>query len=117
MLRFASLPESTYVRPAELAYSNTNYDIIAVDEAAQIPVPILQKLIHVHPRAHFIFTSTVRGYEGTGRGFSLRFLEWLERRSAPVSHLTLTTPIRWRDGDVLEQFVFQSLLLDAGPSI
>ncbi len=89
--------------------------VIAVDEAAQIPVPALRRLVERHPQARFAFATTARGYEGTGRGFVLRFLAWLER-AMPVRHLTLRAPIRWAAGDPVERFVFDALLLDATPS-
>jgi tRNA(Met) cytidine acetyltransferase len=89
--------------------------VIVVDEAAQLPVPLLQRLVLAHPHAHLAFASTTHGYEGTGRGFSLRFLAWLERQG-PVERLELREPIRWSAGDPLERAVFDALLLDAEPA-
>lgn len=95
-------------------------DVIVVDEAAQLPVPVLRALVRRHPNARIAFATTVHGYEGTGRGFVLRFLEWL--RSGPGSSgdaapeleiLTLETPIRWLENDPLEKLVFDVLALDA----
>ena len=45
------------------------------------------------------FASTARGYEGTGRGFVLRFLEQLRREGRPLTELRLEAPIRWEAGD------------------
>src|SRR5690606_39440759 len=87
---------------------------------AQLPVPVLRALVRRHPNARIAFATTVHGYEGTGRGFVLRFLEWL--RSGPGSSgdaapeleiLTLETPIRWLENDPLEKLVFDVLALDA----
>ena len=44
---------------------------LIVDEAAAIPAPLLQQLVQRFPRV--LLTTTVQGYEGTGRGFMLRF--------------------------------------------
>lgn len=92
-----------------------HYDAIVVDEAAQIPVPVLRALTRRHARTRFVFATTARGYEGTGRGFVLRFLEELARGPRPLVRLTMDAPIRWAAGDPLERFVFEALLLDAEP--
>ena len=44
---------------------------LIVDEAAAIPAPLLFQLVQRFPRV--LLTTTVQGYEGTGRGFMLRF--------------------------------------------
>src|SRR5690606_14350801 len=87
--------------------------LILVDEAAQLPVAALQALVARPPRATLAFATTTHGYEGTGRGFVLRFLDWLEREPRPSQRLTLREPIRWSSGDPLERFVFDLLALDA----
>ncbi len=99
------------VRPlAEL--SEGEVDVIVIDEAAQVPVPTLRALVLRHPRATIVFATTVRGYEGTGRGFALRFLPWLARVRV-VGRFTLQAPMRWTAGDSLERRIFDALLLDA----
>jgi len=87
--------------------------IIAVDEAARLPVPTLQRLVTRHPAAHFVFATTTLGYEGSGRGFVLRFLDWLADRPRPLHRHRLTTPIRWDPADPLETRLDQVLVLDA----
>lgn len=107
----------SFLSPLELVRAETDgLDVVVVDEAAQLPVPVLRALVRRHPRARFAFASTVRGYEGTGRGFALRFLPWLERER-PVTRLSLAAPIRWSSNDPLERFVFDALLLDAEPAL
>jgi len=92
------------------------HQVVIVDEAAQLAVPLLQALVRAAPRpAHLLFATTVHGYEGTGRGFSLRFVEWLQTEVRQVVHRKLTAPIRWSTGDPLERFIFDLLLLDAAP--
>ena len=91
------------------------YDVIVVDEAAQLPVPLLQRITLHHPNARMAFATTTHGYEGTGRGFVLRFLDWLDEERA-TTRFELREPIRWAADDPLERFVFDALLLDAEPS-
>jgi tRNA(Met) cytidine acetyltransferase len=104
-----------FAAPFELAYGDApSPDVILVDEAAQLPVPLLQQLTRRHPAARLAFATTTHGYEGTGRGFTLRFLDWLDGER-PLTRLTLDAPIRWAAGDPLEAFVLNALLLDAEP--
>ncbi|TGD49198.1 hypothetical protein C9F10_05710, partial [Salmonella enterica subsp. enterica serovar Poona] len=46
-------------------------DWLVFDEAAAIPSPLLLQLVSRFPR--ILLTTTVQGYEGTGRGFFLKF--------------------------------------------
>ncbi|MEQ4530200.1 MAG: GNAT family N-acetyltransferase [Mixta sp.] len=84
-------------------------DWLIIDEAAAIPAPLLQRLIARLPRT--LLTTTVQGYEGTGRGFLLKFCA-----SLPQAHFyQLDEPLRWRQGDPLEAAVNGALLLDEPP--
>lgn len=113
VFRFAGeLGEQRFVPFAELVFGDAGFDVILIDEAAQLPVPMLRSLVERHAGAHLCFSTTTHGYEGTGRGFSLRFLTGLER-AGPLERLSLTQPIRWDAGDPLERLVFDALLLDA----
>ena len=85
-------------------------DLLIVDEAAAIPLPILYQLFSVAPR--IVFSSTLHGYEGSGKGFSLRFKEYLQAQDKPLQLLTLIEPIRWSSGDPLETFFNQLLILN-----
>ncbi|MFX4316481.1 tRNA cytosine(34) acetyltransferase TmcA, partial [Enterobacter sp. 63] len=55
-----------------------------------------------------LLTTTVQGYEGTGRGFLLKFCA----RFSGLQRFTLSTPIRWAAGCPLERFVAKALLFD-----
>lgn len=79
-------------------------DWLLVDEAAAIPTPILAQLVRLFPRV--LLTSTLQGYEGTGRGFMLKFCASLPE----VSLLKLDRPLRWSAQDPLERFINQALL-------
>jgi N-acetyltransferase 10 len=51
-------------------------EIVAVDEAAAIPLPVVRALMHQPDRLTFL-SSTVNGYEGTGRALSLKLIKEL----------------------------------------
>ncbi len=87
--------------------------LLLVDEAAAIPAPLLSRLLAAFPR--IAFATTVHGYEGSGRGFALRFREHLDRQTPNWQGLHLTTPIRWAADDPLERLTDTLLMLDAEP--
>jgi len=97
--------------PDELLRDSPPADLLLVDEAAAIPAPLLEGLLKHYSRV--AFATTVHGYEGTGRGFAVRFNQSLDRYSNSWKQLTLAAPIRWADDDPLERLVFRMLLLDA----
>ncbi|WP_410474048.1 tRNA(Met) cytidine acetyltransferase TmcA [Guyparkeria sp. TX1] len=88
--------------------------LLLIDEAAALPSAVLEALFAAYPRC--VFATTEHGYEGSGRGFTLRFLPRLEAMAVSVHHHWLTTPIRWAPGDPLERLVDRLLLLDADPA-
>lgn len=81
---------------------------LLVDEAAMIPLPLLQQFSQ-HFR-HIVFSTTIHSYEGTGRGFELKFKQKITRT---FQHLELTQPLRWPENDPLEGFIDELLLLNA----
>lgn len=84
---------------------------LMVDEAAAIPAALLGQWLAAFPR--IAFATTVDGYEGSGRGFALRFKDVLTRLTPQWKALTLDTPIRWSAGDPLEAAINRLLLLKA----
>jgi tRNA(Met) cytidine acetyltransferase len=88
-----------------------NASLVLVDEAAAIPVYLLEQLLFHHSR--LVFSSTIHGYEGAGRGFTLKFQQTLTGSFPQWRSLHINEPIRWRLGDPLEQLVFDACLLNA----
>ncbi len=86
-----------------------------VDEAASIPVPLLHAIVK---SVNFsVFSSTIHGYEGAGRGFSLRFLKSLrEMKGLEVEEVRMETPIRYPENDPVEAWLYDTLLLDCEPA-
>jgi len=105
--------EIKFMAPDALIESDQKADLLLVDEAAAIPAPMLEKLLHKFSR--IVFATTLHGYEGTGLGFAIRFKQILNQHTPNWHSLNMTTPIRWSENDVLEGFSFKALLLDAMP--
>ncbi|TWX50630.1 GNAT family N-acetyltransferase [Colwellia hornerae] len=88
-----------------------NVSLLLVDEAAAIPVHLLTSLTTRFSRV--VFSSTVHGYEGAGRGFTVKFQQELTKQVPQWRSFHMHQPIRWRQEDPLEVFVFESCLLNA----
>ena len=103
-----------FVAPDQLLRDPVAADLLMIDEAAAIPAALLQELAQRYNRT--VFSTTVHGYEGTGRGFEIRFKKSLRQISNQVRELSLCEPIRWAADDPVERWLFRALLLDAGPA-
>ena len=101
-----------YMEPFD-AY-NEKADLIVVDEAASIAPHILLKYLENAPK--LIYSSTIHGYEGAGRSFSIRFLKRLKEMKANFVEFEMEEPIRYSMYDPIEKWVFDALLLDAEPA-
>ncbi|HHL8291678.1 TPA: tRNA cytosine(34) acetyltransferase TmcA [Escherichia coli] len=95
-----------FVAPDALLSSDEKADWLVVDEAAAIPAPLLHQLVSRFPRT--LLTTTVQGYEGTGRGFLLKFCA----RFPHLQRFELQQPIRWAQGCPLEKMVSEALVFD-----
>ena len=100
-----------FYAPDELVQGDIDAELLLVDEAAAIPVAMLSSYLDNYKQC--IFATTVHGYEGTGRGFALRFNKVLTKRNPSWLKLQMETPIRWAANDPLEKWVFNLLCLDA----
>lgn len=81
---------------------------LIIDEAAMLPIPLLQKLISNFFR--IVCTTTVQSYEGTGRGFLLRFMQ---KNHRTLACFELCKPLRWRQDDTIEPFIDELLQVNA----
>lgn len=100
-----------YCSPDRLVQEGLQPDLLLVDEAAAIPTPLLEAMLARHSR--IVFATTEHGYEGTGRGFHLRFKRVLDREAPDWQEVHLASPIRWSARDPLEPLVFRLLGLNA----
>ena len=129
-----------YIQPQD-AYTLGQAELLVIDEAAAIPLPLVRKLMG--PYLVFM-ASTINGYEGTGRSLSLKLIQQLREQSRGTSKLnggekvadrssnskaadgaysslssrslreiTLSEPIRYAQGDGVERWLNRVLCLDA----
>ncbi|GFP93320.1 upf0202 protein at1g10490 [Phtheirospermum japonicum] len=102
-------------------------ELLVVDEAAAIPLPVVKSMLG--PYLVFL-SSTVNGYEGTGRSLSLKLLQQLEEQHQISSRNTetavsgrlfkkieLSESIRYASGDPIESWLNGLLCLDVTNSI
>ncbi|WP_168188882.1 tRNA(Met) cytidine acetyltransferase TmcA [Thiomicrorhabdus sediminis] len=99
-----------FVAPDYLILNPSHTDVVLVDEAAQLPTPLLKELLMRYHR--MVFATTLHGYEGSGRGFELRFKKLLHKHTPDWKSLHLEQSIRWATKDPLETAINRALLLD-----
>ncbi|GGC64797.1 tRNA(Met) cytidine acetyltransferase TmcA [Marinobacter halophilus] len=105
----------SFVPVRELLFERPEAEVVLVDEAAGLPAHWLRDILLGWPRV--AFASTVHGYEGTGRGFAIRFRDILDRETPQWRGVSIQQPVRWAPGDPLEKLVFEMFLLAAeGPA-
>lgn len=116
-----------YIHPCDYA-KTSNAELVVIDEAAAIPLPLVKKLMG----SHLLFlSSTINGYEGTGRSLSLKLLNQLRQHSTSVSNsdsnqsliqtsqskllfeVNMAESIRYRLGDPVEKWLNNLLCLDS----
>ncbi|CAL4185238.1 unnamed protein product, partial [Meganyctiphanes norvegica] len=100
-------------------------ELVVIDEAAAIPLPLVRDLMG--PYLVFL-SSTISGYEGTGRSLSLKLIDQLREQSkgsqdenkkkddgiGRVLHeVTLDESIRYKNGDPVEKWLHHILCLEA----
>ncbi len=104
-------PDLRFLAPDQIITRNEPIDILIIDEAAAIPVPLVQHLVKLSKTC--VLATTAHGYEGTGRGFEYKLLPWLKSHLGHFEMLKMEQPIRWQPGDELESLINQGLHLTA----
>jgi N-acetyltransferase 10 len=111
-----------YIQPQD-AHKLGQAELVCIDEAAAIPMPLLKALLG--PYLVFL-SSTISGYEGTGRSLSIKLLQELRKTNAvdgaasmaasgarQLREISLETPIRYAAGDPVEAWLEGLLCLKA----
>nr|XP_027191121.1 RNA cytidine acetyltransferase 1 isoform X2 [Cicer arietinum] len=100
-------------------------ELLVIDEAAAIPLPMVKYLLG----QYLVFlSSTVNGYEGTGRSLSLKLVQQLQEQShisakSPegtgrlFKKIELSESIRYASGDPIESWLNTLLCLDVSNAI
>ncbi|RKP21486.1 ribosome biogenesis ATPase [Rozella allomycis CSF55] len=100
-----------YIQPQD-AHVLGQAELVVIDEAAAIPLPVVKKLIG----NYLVFmASTIHGYEGTGRSLSLKLIKQLRENSngKVLKEVTLDEPIRYSLNDPIEKWLNGLLCLDS----
>lgn len=127
-----------YVSPQDSQYF-TQAEMLVVDEAAAIPLPLIEKMFGPYL---ILMASTVSGYEGTGRSLSVKLMQKLKAEAVNDSglseevaqadaqnprnfnrrtqvgggrqfkHFQLREPIRYAPGDAVEKWLNAVLCMD-----
>lgn len=98
-----------FIAPDEIIRTQAPIDLLIIDEAAMLPVSMLQGCMELAQKT--VMATTTGGYEGTGQGFVLKFLAQIETEHC--LHERLYDPIRWGKGDLLEHFMNDALMLSS----
>ncbi|XP_059479969.1 RNA cytidine acetyltransferase [Neocloeon triangulifer] len=115
-----------YIHPTD-AQKLGQAELLVIDEAAAIPLPYVKSLLG--PYLVFL-SSTINGYEGTGRSLSLKLIKQLRVQAAPIGEnmnkqkstsaatgrvlqeVVLNESIRYKPGDEVEKWLTEVLCLD-----
>jgi N-acetyltransferase 10 len=112
-----------YIDPSDSARLS-QAELLVIDEAAAIPLPIVKNLLG----NYLIFiSSTINGYEGTGRSLSLKLLSQLRKhqhlctgengnksaRGRVLREISISKPIRYDQNDPIEGWLDSVLCLNS----
>lgn len=111
LIETVSGAQMRFLTVRDLLREKPEAEVVMVDEAAAIPVPLLKRVLLGWPRV--AFASTVHGYEGAGRGFAIRFRRILDEKTPYWQSQALSLPVRWAEGDPLEALISNLFLLGA----
>lgn len=115
-------------------HKQTNHQYVIVDEAASFPIPVILNIVRQFP--NWVLSTTLQGYEGSGKGFMHKLVPLLtteithknpfteqeanrlkecdsdasEITEHALSVFQLKTPLRWAEDDPIETF-FESTCL------
>jgi len=99
----------TFIAPDALHQQQPPCNLLVIDEAAAIPIKLLNEFTKRYSR--IVFATTQFGYEGSGRGFALRFQKQLDQLAPQWRSIHLNQAIRWAENDPVEAFTLSSLCL------
>ena len=104
-------------RPADQS-PPPNIDLLVIDEAAAVPLNVVRPMV-LAAGCPVLISSTVHGYEGTGRSLSLKLIEELRLESRNTAarrqlrEIELALPIRYALSDPVEAWLNSLLCLES----
>ncbi|WP_269517750.1 GNAT family N-acetyltransferase [Alteromonas sp. BMJM2] len=106
-----------WVAPDNPMLFNGHCDVVFIDEAASLPIPVVLDIIKKHKQ--WLLSTTLQGYEGSGSGFIHKLVPKLhihlnESERKHVNIVELHTPLRWFYHDPIERFTNRACLFDTG---
>ncbi|WP_052010009.1 MULTISPECIES: GNAT family N-acetyltransferase [unclassified Alteromonas] len=106
-----------WVAPDNPVLSSGHCNIVFIDEAASLPIPVVLNIITNHKQ--WLLSTTLQGYEGSGSGFIHKLIPKLhahsnESEGKSVNIVELHTPLRWLHHDPIERFITKACLFDTG---
>jgi tRNA(Met) cytidine acetyltransferase len=113
VIKSASNSDIQFIAPENVLIKVKPTDILIIDEAASLPLPLLMSWALQFKT--LIFATTTHGYEGTGKGFQIRFINYLKTLAGNIHQHALTQAIRYADNDPLEQAMFECFALNSEP--
>lgn len=99
-----------FVAPDALLANSEPADVIILDEAASLPIHMLNALLARYPT--LIMATTSEGYETCGRGFLLRFQQRLQREFSNYLQASLQQAVRFAPNCPVEAWLHHALLLN-----
>eukprot|EP00834_Sanchytrium_tribonematis_P002235 NODE_65_length_25825_cov_1.353844.p2 type:complete len:985 gc:universal NODE_65_length_25825_cov_1.353844:20937-23891(+) len=105
-----------YIDPSDHAML-VQAELLVIDEAAAIPLTKVRNMLGSHMT---FLSSTINGYEGTGRSLSLKLVQELKQKENSVIYEeSLQEPIRYYANDAVEKWLNSLLCLNSqpGPSL
>ena len=89
-----------YIKPGEKI---NNCDLMVIDEAAAIPIHLVRPMLS---SKRVFISSTIHGYEGTGRSLSLKLIEKIRKeQKSSLWETTMEIPIRYSIEDPIEEWL------------
>ncbi|KAF7701540.1 RNA cytidine acetyltransferase [Cucumispora dikerogammari] len=123
---------------------HVNEHLLIIDEAAAIPVSLLKEILNKYTENYtkghddtktrvyytpdkktvsdaregslIFLSSTISGYEGTGKALTLKVLNSLDTSRVTIVNEVLNESVRYSEGDLLEKWIFEGCLLDTESS-
>jgi tRNA(Met) cytidine acetyltransferase len=104
----------TYM-PPDISVMEGDGDILIMDEAAAIGINYIDVASRSWKKIALI--TTVHGYEGSGKAFLKYLRKNMEERKFRILWIEMKQPLRYAEGDPIEKWVYDTLLLDAEPRL